>query len=72
MDVSVAGVEIQRSLPDAMGLEGSTGHATQSRVLRGRDPSSIRQEENTSQELFLVNLFSSFVNNQTPIRNQRV
>ena len=42
MDVSVAGVEIQPWLPDAMGLEGRTGHATQSCVLRGRDPRSIR------------------------------
>ena len=39
--VSVAGVEIQRWLTDAMGLEGRTGHATRSRVLRGRDPRSI-------------------------------
>ena len=42
MDVSVAGVEIQHSLPDAMGLEGRTRHATRSRILRGRDPHSIR------------------------------
>ena len=42
VDVSVAGVEIQRSLPDAMGLEGSIRHATRSRILRGRDPRSIR------------------------------
>ena len=42
VDVSVAGVEIQRSLPDAMGLEGRTRHATRSRILRGRDPRSIR------------------------------
>ena len=42
VDVSVAGVEIQHSLPDAMGLEGRTRHATQSRILRGRDPRSIR------------------------------
>ena len=41
MDVSVAGVEIQCSLPDAMGLEGRTRHATRSRILRGRDPRSI-------------------------------
>ena len=41
MDVSVAGVEIQRSLSDAMGLEGRTRHATRSRILRGRDPRSI-------------------------------
>ena len=42
VDVSVAGVEIQRSLPDAMGLEGRTRHATatRSRILRGRDPRS--------------------------------
>ena len=37
MDVSVAGVEIQRRLPDAMGPEGRTRHATRSRILRGRD-----------------------------------
>ena len=42
VDVSVAGVEIQPWLPDAMGLEGRIGHATRSRVLRGRDPRSIR------------------------------
>ena len=42
VDVSVAGVEIQRSLPDAMGLEGRTRHATRSRILRGRDIRSIR------------------------------
>ena len=42
VDVSVAGIEIQRSLPDAMGLEGLTRHATRSRILRGRDPRSIR------------------------------
>ena len=41
MDVSVAGVEMQRSLPDDMGLEGRTRHATRSRILRGRDPRSI-------------------------------
>ena len=41
MDVSVAGVEIQHSLPDAMGLEGRTSNATRSRILRGRDPRSI-------------------------------
>ena len=35
VDVSVAGVEIQRSLPDAMGLEGRTRHATWSRIRRG-------------------------------------
>ena len=40
--VSVAGVEIQPWLPDAMGLEGRTGHATRRRVLCGRDPRSIR------------------------------
>ena len=42
VDVSVAGIEIQRSLPDAMGLEGRTKYATRSRILRGRDPRSIR------------------------------
>ena len=42
VDVSVGGVEIQRSLPDAMGLERRTKHATWSRILRGRDPHSIR------------------------------
>ena len=42
VDVSVTSVEIQRSLPDAMGLEGRTRHATRSRILRGRDPRSIR------------------------------
>ena len=42
VDVSVAGVEIQRSLPDAMGLEGHTKYAARSRILRGRDPRSIR------------------------------
>ena len=42
VDVSVAGLEIQRSLPDAMGLEGHTRHATRSHILRGRDPRSIR------------------------------
>ena len=42
VDVSVAGVEIQHSLPDAMGLEGRTKYATRSRILRGRDPRSIR------------------------------
>ena len=42
VDVSVAGVEIQRSLPDAMGLEGRTKYATRSRILQGRDPRSIR------------------------------
>ena len=36
VDVSVAGVEIQRSLPDAMGLEGRTRHATQSYPARPR------------------------------------
>ena len=41
VDVSVAGVEIQCSLPDAMGLEGRTKYATRSRILRGRDPRSI-------------------------------
>ena len=41
VDVSVAGVEIQNSLPDAMGLEGRTKYATRSRILRGRDPRSI-------------------------------
>ena len=41
VDVSVAGVEIQRSLPDAMGPEGRTKDATQSRILQGRDPRSI-------------------------------
>ena len=44
VDVSVAGVEIQPWLPDAMGLEGRTGHATRSRVLRGRDPRMIRND----------------------------
>ena len=39
VDVSVAGVEIQHCLPDAM---GRTRHATRSRILRGRDPRSIR------------------------------
>ena len=38
----MAGVEIQPWLPDAMGLEGRTRHAARSRVLRGRDPRSIR------------------------------
>ena len=33
VDVSVAGVEIQGSLPDTMGLEGHTRHATRSRIL---------------------------------------
>ena len=42
VDVSVAGVEIQPWFPDAMGLEGHTGHATRSGVLRGRDPRSVR------------------------------
>ena len=42
VDVSVAGVEIQPWLLDAMGLEGRTEHAARSRVLRGRDPRSIR------------------------------
>ena len=42
VDVSVAGVEIQRSLPDAMGLERRTRDATRSRILQGRDPRSIR------------------------------
>ena len=42
VDVSVAGVEIQCSLPDAMGLEGRTKYATRSRILRARDPRSIR------------------------------
>ena len=37
----VDGIEIQRSLPDAMGLEGRTRDATQSRILQGRDPRSI-------------------------------
>ena len=41
VDVSVAGVEIQNGLLDAMGLEGRTRHATRSRILRGRDPRSI-------------------------------
>ena len=41
VDVSVAGVEIQHSLPDAMGLEARTRHVTRSRILRGRDPRSI-------------------------------
>ena len=41
VDVSVAGLEIQRSLPDAMGLEGRTKEATWSRILQGRDPRSI-------------------------------
>ena len=42
VDVSVAGVEIQCSLPDAMGLEGLPKYATRSRILRGRVPRSIR------------------------------
>ena len=42
VDVLVAGVEIQRSLPDAMGLQGRIRHATRSRILRGRDPRNIR------------------------------
>ena len=35
VDVSVAGVEIQCSFPDAMGPEGRRKHATRSRILRG-------------------------------------
>ena len=42
VDVSVAGVEIWRGLPDAMGQEGRTRNSTRSRILQGRDPRSIR------------------------------
>ena len=42
VDVSVAGVEIWRGLPDVMGLEGHTRDATRSRILQGRDPRGIR------------------------------
>ena len=38
VDVSVAGVEIQHSLPDAM---GHARHATRSHIMRGRDIHSI-------------------------------
>ena len=42
MNVSLAGVEIWRGLPNGMGLEGRTKDATRSRILQGRDPRSIR------------------------------
>ena len=51
VDVSVAGVEIQRSLPDVMGMEGrtrvvsyraETGGPYKSHILQGRDPLGIR------------------------------
>ena len=41
VNVSLAGVEIRRSLPHGMGLEGRTKDATRSRILQGRDSCSI-------------------------------
>ena len=42
MDVSSAGVVPLRDLPDGMGLVGRQKDATESRILQGRDPHSIR------------------------------
>ena len=42
VDVSSAGVVPLRDLPDGMGLVGRQNDATESRILQGRDPRSIR------------------------------
>ena len=42
VDVSSAGVVPLRDLPDGMGLVGRQNHVTESRILQGRDPRSIR------------------------------
>ena len=42
MDVSSAGVVPLRNIPDVIGLVGRRDSVTESRVLRGRDPRSIR------------------------------
>ena len=42
VDVSSAGVVPLRDLPDGMGLVGRQKDATESRILQGRDPRSIR------------------------------
>ena len=42
MDISSAGVVPLSDLPDGMGLVGRQKDATESRILQGRDPRSIR------------------------------
>ena len=42
MDVSSAGVVRLREMPDVIGLVGRRDNATESRILQGRDPRSIR------------------------------
>ena len=42
VDVSPSGVVPLRDLPDVMGLVGRRDNATESRILQGRDPHSIR------------------------------
>ena len=42
VDVSSDGVVPLRDLPDGMGLVGRQKDATESRILQGRDPRSIR------------------------------
>ena len=42
VDISSAGVVPLRDLPDGMGLVGRQKDATESRILQGRDPRSIR------------------------------
>ena len=42
VDVSSSGVTPLRNLPDVIGLVGCCDNATESRILQGRDPRSIR------------------------------
>ena len=42
VDVSSAGMVPLRDLPDVIGLVGCRDNATESRILQGRDPRSIR------------------------------
>ena len=42
VDVSSAGVVPLRNMPDVIGLAGRRDNATESRILQGRDPHSMR------------------------------